>query len=49
MFDAAGNAPTVARLLFVLLGADGEAYSATDQVAGLLMRVGVPGQDSVFA
>ena len=46
MLDLAGDAPTVARQRFVLLSANDEPDVALDQVAGLLVRMGMERQDS---
>ena len=49
MFDPSGNTPAIASLRFAFLGADHEPNAALDQVAGLLVRMGVVRQDSALA
>ena len=44
-----GNTPTVADLRLVFLGANQNPNAALDQVAGLLMQMGMARQDSVLA
>src|ERR1035437_9479605 len=49
VFYPSGNAPAVARLRLVFLGANREPNAALDQVAGLLMRMGMARQDRALA
>jgi len=49
VFDASRNTPTVASRCLVLLGANRKPEATPDQVAGLLVGVGVPGEDRTFA
>ena len=47
MLDPTGNTPTVTRARLVRFGADEHADAALDQVAGLLVRMGVPGAQAM--
>ena len=49
VFNSTCDAPTVACLSIVIIGAYREADAPTDQIAGLLVRVRMLGQDSAFA
>jgi len=49
MLDLAGDTPTVASLRLALIGANEKPDAALDQVAGLLVRMGMARQDSAFA
>ena len=49
MFHPSRNTPAVACLRVVFLGANQKSNAALDQVACLLMRMGMARQDSSFA
>ncbi len=49
MLDLSGDTPTVATLRLVFPGANEKPNAALDQVAGLLVRMGMARQDSPFA
>ena len=49
MLHPSGNAPAIADLRFVFLGANREPDAALDQVAGLLVGMGMARQDSALA
>lgn len=49
MFHSSGDTPAIANLDFECLGADQKPNAALDQLAGLLVRMGMVRQDRAFA